>query len=110
VHENPPVDGFDVRVGSAPDYWQRFDSGGLFCVDDYSVTFTTSGGGTTACYKCTIITDKLTNSVTVNGQGSATMSGGSGSYSDNSTIYFRIEKTCSLPVQEAVTYTVSYHL
>jgi len=83
-----------------------------FCVNDYGVTFTTKGGGNIACYTCTIITDKKNQSVTVAGNATGSFSSGSGSYSSNanSLIVFRIEKTCNLPIQEAVTYTVSYHL
>jgi hypothetical protein len=109
VHTNPTVTVFSGVVGAAPDWWSVFSSGGL-CVDNYAVTFTTSGGGNTQCYRCTIQTNIMSQSVTVSGSGSGTMSSGSGSYSDNSTIYFKIEKTCSLPVQENVKYTVSYHL
>ncbi len=110
VHTNPGVASFNGTIGSAPDYWSVEADGGFFCVDDYSVTFTTSGGGDTTCYRCTIITNNRTDSVIVNGHGSASMSSGSGSYSDGTTIYFKIEKFCNLPVQESVAYSVHYHL
>jgi hypothetical protein len=114
VH-SPGVTGFNTTVGAAPDWWSRYDQGNpscflCFCTDDYSITFTTSGGGNTPCYQLTFYTDNTTNSVTVTGNGSATMSGGSGSYTDGSTVYFEVQKICSLPVQEAVNYAISYHL
>jgi hypothetical protein len=110
IHQNPSVLNFDGSVGSAPEWYSVNATGGLFCIDDYSVTFTTSGGSNLApCYKLTLNTDKTTNSVTVSGSGTATMSGGSGSYSDNTTVYFKVEKTCNLP-KEATNYTISFHL
>jgi hypothetical protein len=109
-HRNPAISSFAGWVGAAPDYWRVFGDGGLFCQNDYWVSFSTNGGGATPCYQCTIITNKKTSSVVVNGAGNATMSSGSGSYSDDTDIYFKIEKICNLPVQEAVNYTVSYHL
>jgi hypothetical protein len=109
VHQNPAVDMFNVATGAAPDWWSVFGTGGI-CVDDYSITFTTSGGGNTPCYSITFTTTKTNVTQTVNGNGTVTFSGGSGSYTDNSTLYFEIQKTCNLPVQEDVTYTVSYHL
>lgn len=110
VHMNPGVDNFSGTVGSAPDYWSVQADGGLFCVNDYDVTFSTAGGGGTPCYTCTIITNKKSASVTISGAGSANMNSGAGSYSGGTTIYFKIEKTCNLPVQEDVSYKVHYHL
>ena len=110
VHQNPVVDSFSGAVGAAPDWYHVFASGGLTCVDDYSVTLTTNGGGGGLCYKVTFITNKLTNSCTTTGAGTCNINGGSGSYSDGTDIYFRVEKTCNLPVQENVGYSVNYHL
>jgi len=109
VH-NPAISAFNSATGAAPDFYSVLASGGAFCTNDYAVTVGTLGGGNTACYQFTIITDKLTNAVTVNGNGGASFSGGSGSYSDNSVVYFKIQKICNLPVQENVNYTVNYHL
>jgi hypothetical protein len=111
IHQNPSVVGFDGSVGSAPEWYSVNATGGFFCIDDYSVTFTTSGGSNIApCYKVTMITNKLTDSRTVSGSGTATMLGGSASYSDNTTVYFEVEKTCNLPTQEATNYTFTFHL
>jgi hypothetical protein len=111
VHRNPSVTGFLSDVGAAPHWYSVFDSGG-FCENDYALTFTTSGGANVACYVATIITDKIINSVTTTGAGTGMISGGIGSYSNNSTIYFKVEKICSsIAVGDAnVAYTVSYHL
>jgi hypothetical protein len=109
THLNPAVQGFDPAVGAAPDWWHVFASGG-FCTNDFSVTFTVTGGSAQVCYRCTIITNTLTRSVTVTGNGSASMNGGSGAYSDDTSVFFTIEKICGLPTQEEVTYTVNFHL
>lgn len=110
VHTNPPVTAFNAAVGSAPDYYSVKADGGTFCVNDYDVTFSTSGGGSMQCYQCTIVTDKKTQSVMANGNELVKMSSGSGSYSNNSVIYFIVEKICSLPQQESIRYQVLYHL
>jgi hypothetical protein len=110
VHTNPPVDSFSGTVGAAPDWWVVRADGGTFCVNDYEVTLSTSGGGAAACYTLTFLTNKTTDSVTVNGSGWGTISGGRSSYSGGSDIYFKIEKSCSTPMPENVSYTVDYHL
>ena len=111
IHTNPTIPGFDSATGSAPEWYKVAAAGGFFCSNDYQVTFTTTGGSPTPCYRLTITTDNpLTNSVTVSGNGSAAMSGGSGSYPDPSNVYFTVEKTCSSAVQEAINYTITFHL
>ncbi len=110
LHTNPSVEDFSGTLGTAPDYFKVQATGGIGCVNDYSVTFETHGGGATECYRCTLITDKTTDSVTISGAGSKAISGGAGSYSGDTPIYFKVEKTCPLPVQEAVAYKISYHL
>jgi hypothetical protein len=112
AHANPTVAGYDPVAGAAPHYFAVFSSGGTFCQDDYSLTFTTTGGADVPCYKATIITDKIVNTVYITGAGSGTVTGGAGSYTDNSTIVFAIEKSCSSgSVGDAdVAFTVSYHL
>jgi hypothetical protein len=110
VHKNPAVDSFNGTVGAAPDWWIIHADGGFLCEDDYSVTLTTMGGSTSSCYTATFISNKTTDSVTVNGSSWGTMSGGSGSYSDGSDIYIKVEKTCSSPAPEKVSYQVDYHL
>jgi hypothetical protein len=104
---------FNAATGSAPDYWAVHATGGLFCVNDYSGTFTTAGGGGAACYNLQVVTDKNQNiSITNTGAQSQGFNspGGSSQYSDGSTIYFIVTKTCNLPVQEAVSYTINFHL
>ena len=109
-HKNPPVAGFSGMVGAAPDYWTVRATGGTFCVNDYVVTFTTSGGSASSCYRLTIQTNKRTDTLDVKGAGSANISTGGGAYSGGSDIYFVVEKTCSSPEPENVSYTVEYHL
>jgi len=110
LHVNPPITGFDGATGSAPEWYQAFATGGFFCSNDYQVTFTTTGGSATPCYRLTLTTNNLTDSVDVSGSGSATMSGGSGSYSSNTNVFFTVEKTCSSSIHEAIHYTIAFHL
>lgn len=113
-HLNPPLDGFDNGVGSAPEYWSIVGTGKsnfFTCVNNYGITITTSGGGNNPCYKLTLTTDKVTNNMIVSGSGSNTISTNSFTqYSSGSTLYFKIEKVCQLPTQEAVSYKVQFHL
>ena len=43
-------------VGAAPDFWVVRATGGTFCTNDYSVTFTTRGGSAMSCYRLTVQT------------------------------------------------------
>ena len=113
----PAIAGFDVATGAAPDYWTVLGTGksqGITCVNDYKVTISTSGGNAgAACYRLTVTTDKRVDSAFVTGSGSATINQECNfctNYSNNTNIQFRIEKVCNLPVQEAVNYTVTFHL
>ena len=109
VH-TPAVEGFNATVGAAPDVRSILAPGGT-CFDNYSVTITTTGGSPTVCYRVTLKTDLLTASVDVSGNGTANMNDQTlGDYTDGATLYFTVEKTCSLPVRESVQYTVSFHL
>ncbi len=109
VHANPIVDNFKGTFGSAPDYFQIYGKGGWFCYNDYSVDFTTSGGGNANCYNLTFQTNNLTDSHTTNGHSSVNLSGGKGSYSDGSVITFIVQRICSTGAENA-SYSVSFHL
>ena len=107
----PPISAFDGVVGSAPAWYHVHAAGGAFCINDYQVTFTTSGGSTaSSCYRLTLQTNVRTDAVNVTGNDAATMVGGSGSYSDGSEVFFKVEKTCALPVQDAIHYQIDFHL
>jgi Collagen triple helix repeat (20 copies) len=106
---NPAIENFNSTTGSAP-AWHWVNATGGLCTDDYAVTFTTSGGSATTCYRLTLRTNVLTDTVNVSGSGSATMSGGSGSYSAGTNLYFTVEKTCASSVHEAIDYTITFHL
>ena len=109
VHINPPVASFSGSVGSAPDWWVVRADGGTFCVNDYSVSFSTRGGVAIPCYRLSIFTNKKSDSITLTGNSFGTMSSGASSYSGGSDIYFLVEKLCST-APELVSYTVDYHL
>jgi hypothetical protein len=112
THADPAVIAFDPVTGAAPHFFSVYSSGGTLCEDDYSLTFTTTGGADVPCYQASIETDKIVSTVYITGNASGTISGGAGSYSDGTTIVFKIEKTCStVSVGDAdVSFTVSYHL
>jgi hypothetical protein len=112
THANPAVTGFDGTTGSAPDWHTTTATGGPFCTNDLSFTLTTSGGGPSACYRLTIFTNALPGGVgcTTTGAGVCSVTRPSGSYSDNSTVGFRVDKTCRSSTRERVTYGVQGHL
>jgi hypothetical protein len=107
-HANPPAPGFNAATGAAPLWYRVFADGGLFCQNDPAVNLTMTGGSND-CYKLSLITDQGTNErMVVNGQANITL--GSGSYSDDTNVFFKVEKTCSTSVREVAQFTVSYHL
>jgi hypothetical protein len=120
-HNNPMVDalspgtGNGSGTGAAPDWFVVYASGGV-CVNDYAVSLTMSGGGNSnACYNVTIYTNNQPSgnscSGDVTGQGSCSFSSGSGSYSDGTDVYFKVEKTCSVATEQAnAAYHVHFHL
>jgi hypothetical protein len=111
VHANPTVTGFDTASGSAPDFFVIQGTGGLTCIDDLSATFTVTGSASPTCYSLVISTDLLTLSCQASAAGTCTIIHGSGAYSDNSNIYFEIQKTCTAAaVHERVNYQVMGHL
>lgn len=112
THTNPAITNFNATTGSAYDDFYVVASGGVSCVNDLSVVFTTRGGtSATPCYRLSVVTDKGTYTLTtISGNSNTSLTRGSGSYSDGTFIDFIIEKVCNLPIQESVTYTVDYHL
>jgi hypothetical protein len=110
IHMNPTVTAFDGATGSAPEWYSAHADGGFFCLNDYAVIFTTSGGTATTCYQLTLRTNQLETTMTVSGNGSVSRSSFSSSYADDTTVYFTVEKICGPPVQEAINYTISFHL
>ncbi len=109
VHDPAPA-AFDTTVGSAPDFYLVYTTGGGFCINDGDFFIQTSGGGLAPCYEFTVITDKVTSSVLLNGQDNGRISLGFGAYHDNSLVFIKAEKKCKLTIQEAVRYTINFHL
>jgi hypothetical protein len=66
-------------------------------------------GGSNNCYTLTIVTNIRTESTPVN-DGSAIIDMGAFSYSDDTDVFFRVEKTCALPVREQASFTAAFHL
>ncbi|MDP3216286.1 MAG: hypothetical protein Q8S73_19410, partial [Deltaproteobacteria bacterium] len=109
---SPSAPGFVATVGAAPDWYSVRAVGGTLCANNYGVTVVTSGGSSSgSCYVVTLFTDRTTASMAVSGSGSNTMSSTAfGLYTEDSTVYLRMEKVCSLPLRESVEYTITYHL
>jgi hypothetical protein len=117
THVMPPVQNFNGTVGSAPDVWSIIGTGSGACLNDYGLTFTTSGGSSPAsCYQLIFQTDKTTvnlfnsGSQTSTASDSCTVFNPSCDYSNGATLYFTVQKICNLPIQETVSYSVQFHL
>jgi hypothetical protein len=94
-------------VGAAPHYYRIHADGGV-CTNDYAITLTQITG-TASCYRLTLITDQITDSCTVVST-SCSISGGSGSYSDDTDTFVRVDKVCSTPTHERAQLNVTGHL
>lgn len=110
THENPVIPGFVAATGTAPDYWEVTGTGGAFCINDFTFIFTTSGGGTTPCYLFTVESDRYSDFVFLSGSQTGSISAGIGAYGSDTSIQITVQKTCSVMMSEAVSYTVLYHL
>lgn len=110
AHANPALAGFDATTGSAPDWFAIAANGGATCVNDVQLTLQVSGSSNPTCYKLTVITDKTTLTATTNAAGTASVAQGNGAYSNSTTIYLSVSKTCSTAITENVTYTLNGHL
>lgn len=110
AHDGAPVS-FDATVG-AREYWFKvFGSGGMVCLNDISATMIMSGADVPACYTLTVVTDKKTlESPAAPGNGSTSVSLGSGAYSNSSWIYFKVSKVCPASYIGAPSFQVSFHL
>jgi hypothetical protein len=113
VHASQAITGFDTASGSAPDWIGITATGGSLCTDDLDLTLQVTGSSQPACYKLTVITNKVTLTAATNASGTAEVSQLSpapAAYSDNTTIYVEVSKTCTTSVTEKVTYAVTGHL
>ncbi|MBS2030041.1 MAG: hypothetical protein JST54_19220 [Deltaproteobacteria bacterium] len=105
----PAITGFVPATGSAPDFFHTFNTGGTFCQDDFDVVLQMIGSAYPTCYKLSVTTTHGTWAATASQTGRAEVSSGSGSYDDNSDIYFEVEKTCSTAQLESPTYAITGH-
>ena len=109
AHANPNVPGFDAATGSAPQFWKVTATGGSICQNGLDVLITMTGA-TSNCYGLTVTTDQGSHAAVVVNGAARINPGDTGIYSDDSTILFKVEKTCGTSVREVADYTVSYHL
>jgi hypothetical protein len=111
VHAQPAVTGFDTASGSAPDWMSVLGQGNTFCENDLVVTLQVSGSQQPDCYRLTAITNKEMYDVQTDNTGLAQINEDSGGqFSDNTTIDFEVQKTCSTELTEDVSYSITGHL
>lgn len=96
VHEMPAVADFNVASGFAPDFLKVTATGGLTCVNDIGLTFTVTGTAPLTCYRLSVTTDKGVYGCDATAAGTCTVTSGSGSYSDDTTIVLSVTRTCAI--------------
>lgn len=106
-HTNPEPAGFNPDTGAAPLWFWAFADGGA-CQNDPAISLSMTGG-TSGCYTLTFKTNLGTEVRTVT-NGAASIVLPSSSYSDDTPVYFKVEKTCGKNVREAASFTVNFHL
>ncbi len=108
VHQSPAVAGFDPATGSAPDWWSVFGTGsGALCLNDFQAELVVSNSKFPGCYQLTASTNQGTwSSPTDPASGTAFINqGDSSNYSDNTTIYLFVSKTCSTTDSDAPIFS-----
>ena len=112
VHQDPAVVGFDSTTGSAPDWMSVVGQGNVFCENDLVLNLQVSGSQQPSCYSLHVITDKEMYNVQTDGTGLAQINeDNGGQFSDNTTINFEVQKTCSVStLTENVSYAITGHL
>jgi hypothetical protein len=112
VHQDPAIVGFDPASGSAPDWMSVVGEGNVFCENDLVLNLQVAGSQNPSCYRLTAITDKEMYTVQTDDTGLAQINEDSGDqFSDNSTIDFEVQKTCSAgTLTENVSYAITGHL
>lgn len=115
-HRNPLPEAFDARTGTMPNHYTVRGTGETdwyaFCRNDYGLKITTRGGSSNKCYRVTVTTANGSQSMDVTGAESADMAstGYSSAYPSGTHLTVSVEKTCPLPLQEAVQYSIQMHL
>jgi hypothetical protein len=112
THEEPAVVGFDATTGSTPRWFSIDATGGTFCVNEVVLTLKVTESSHPACYRLTVTTDKSQFAAQTNSSGIAEIDQTSGEpYTDGSTIYVEVSRTCSTGVgAETMRYAVTGHL
>lgn len=112
MHTNPTAPGFDFDFpfgsGSAPLWYRVFAEGGLFCQNDPFVTVSMPGAPNN-CYRVSVKTNSRTTSVAVI-NGSAVVDMDSGSYPDDTDVFFTVEKTCPSTTRGVASFTATFNL
>jgi hypothetical protein len=111
----PPTDGFDPTTGAAPDYFSILGTGGALCQDDANLELQMNAPAKQqGCYELHLLTDKNGGQMcTTDLTGHCSITNGSGSYSDNSTLWVWVQKTASCTAAQFpddAPYTITGHL
>ena len=82
------------------------------CLNDVSFAVNVTGAANLACYRATISTNLGAYTCQTNGSGACTIVRGSGSYTDGTSVFINIERTCPLIPDggDLGTYVFSGHL
>jgi hypothetical protein len=104
----PPVMGFDAASSSAPDWLMIQATGGLLCQDDVNLHLTITGSATPSCYHLSVNTSNGTYPCQTDVTGNCGISPGPGSYSDGTSIFVVVSKTCA--GNDKASYTITGHL
>jgi hypothetical protein len=109
IHTNPTAPGLEHSPAtSAAPLWFKVVGSGGDCQNDPRVELTLTSGTMNNCYRVTVITDKTEASATVF-NASAVVAMGNDSYSNDSTIYFKVEKK-QCASSEVASFTAVFHL
>ena len=116
VHANPAIQNFNATVGAAPQWWSIVADPTASCPATLWASLTGVGTTHQSCYQLTVVTDNFPINSANNSR--VTTAGGiinlgstsTPAYSPGSTIYFKIEKVCSLASDgpENTPYTVLF--
>lgn len=113
VHENPTVDGFDKASGSAPDWYKIHGTGSGICQNDANFSLhLVSAKQKQGCYRLTLFTDKNPGgqACSAGANGDCSVTNGSGSYSNDSDLFLKVEKLCAAGTSDDAVYQVTGHL
>jgi hypothetical protein len=102
--------GFNAATGASPLWWTVYAWGNYpsTCVNDPLISLVQTSG-TSGCYTLSFFSDTTTREEIIT-NGSLVVEMDSGSYSDQTYVYFKIEKICDATTIERADFGVIFHL